>query len=135
MGVSSQWQAFLLWRNSSGVTFGVTDPLFGRDPAFYVFSLPWLEFLQGWLFSSAVGVTFSPDRAPSSGAASARRRARGGSGWPRRTRAHLSVLLGLIMFVKAWGYYLGRFDLLLSQRGSCRAPRTRRERAAPGARS
>ena len=33
------------------------------------------------------------------------------------TRAHLSVLLGLIMLAKAWGYYLGRFDLLGSTRG------------------
>ena len=32
-------------------------------------------------------------------------------------RAHLSVLLGLILLVKAWGYYLGRFDLLTSPRG------------------
>ena len=32
-------------------------------------------------------------------------------------RAHLSVLLGLIMLTKAWGYYLGRFDLLTSPRG------------------
>jgi len=27
------------------------------------------------------------------------------------TRAHLSVLLGLIMLAKAWGYYLGRLDV------------------------
>ena len=33
------------------------------------------------------------------------------------TRAHLSVLLGVIMLIKAWGYYLGRFDLLSSRRG------------------
>ena len=32
-------------------------------------------------------------------------------------RAHLSVLLGLILLAKAWGYYLGRFDLLTSDRG------------------
>ena len=32
-------------------------------------------------------------------------------------RAHISVLLGLIVLVKAWGYYLGRFDLLVSPRG------------------
>ena len=32
-------------------------------------------------------------------------------------RAHLSVLLGLIMLVKAWGYWLGRYDLLTSSRG------------------
>ena len=32
-------------------------------------------------------------------------------------RAHLSVLLGLVLLAKAWGYYLGRFDLLTSNRG------------------
>src|ERR687892_536225 len=34
-----------------------------------------------------------------------------------QVRAHLSVLLGLILLAKAWGYYLGRFDLLTSERG------------------
>jgi uncharacterized membrane protein (UPF0182 family) len=34
-----------------------------------------------------------------------------------QVKAHLSVLLGLIMFAKAWGYYLGQFDLLRSSRG------------------
>src|SRR4029077_2694681 len=29
----------------------------------------------------------------------------------------LSVLLGVLLLVKAWGYYLGKFDLLVSQRG------------------
>jgi hypothetical protein len=115
--VSGRWQTFLLWRNASGITFGHPEPLFGRDPSFYVFSLPWLRFLQGWLFSALVGVTvltaiahffwggirpqapaFADKVAPS-------------------VRAHLSVLLGLILLVKAWGYYLGRFDLLTSTRG------------------
>ena len=108
---------FLLWRNGSGLSFGSTEPIFHRDPSFYVFSLPWLRFLQGWLFSSLVGVTlivgiahfvwggiqpqapvFADKVAPA-------------------VRAHLSVLLGLIFLVKAWGYYLGRFDLLTSPRG------------------
>jgi uncharacterized protein len=116
-GVSGRWQEFVLWRNASGITFGNPEPLFDRDPSFYVFSLPWLRFLQGWLFSSLVGVTvitaiahffwggirpqapaFADKVAPS-------------------VRAHLSVLLGLILLVKAWGYYLGRFDLLTSTRG------------------
>ena len=117
IGVSRQWQVFLLWRNSSGITFGDADPLFQRDPAFYIFSLPWLKFLQGWLFSSLVGVTFLTAIAHFFW----------GGIWPQArtwaervapaTRAHLSVLLGLIMLTKAWGYYLGRFDLLTSRRG------------------
>jgi hypothetical protein len=117
IGVSRQWQVFLLWRHSSGVAFGAPEQLFDRDPAFYIFSLPWLKFLQGWLFSSLVGVTFLTAIAhllwggirPQA------------SSWAERvapaTRAHLSVLLGLIMLVKAWGYYLGKFDLLTSRRG------------------
>jgi uncharacterized membrane protein (UPF0182 family) len=118
IGVSGQWQTFLLWRNSAGVAFGTPEPLFHRDPAFYIFTLPWLRFLQGWLFSTLVGVTFLTTigyflfggitpQAP------------GGLGQKvdPAVRAHLSVLLGLIMLVKAWGYYLGRFDLLTSKRG------------------
>ena len=27
------------------------------------------------------------------------------------------MLLGLLLLVKAWGYYLGKFDLLVSPRG------------------
>jgi uncharacterized membrane protein (UPF0182 family) len=34
-----------------------------------------------------------------------------------QVKAHLSVLLGLIVLVKAWGYRLGQFDLLVSERG------------------
>jgi uncharacterized protein len=117
LSVTHQWQTFLLWRNGHGLSFGSPEPLFHRDPAFYVFSLPWLRFLQGWLFSALVGVTvivalahflwggiqpqapvFADKAAPA-------------------VRAHLSVLLGLIMLAKAWGYYLGRFDLLTSPRG------------------
>ena len=81
--------------------------MFGRDPAFYVFSLPWLKFLQGWLFSSLVGVTFITGIAHFLwGGIRPQARA-----WADKVapadRAHLSVLLGLIMLAKAWGYYLG----------------------------
>lgn len=115
LGVTAQWRTFLLWRNSSGVTFGNPDPVFHRDPAFYVFSLPWLKFLQGWLFSSLVGVTFI----------SAVAHYVWGGIRPQSTvekvtpqvKAHLSVLLGVIILTKAWGYQLGKFDLLTSPRG------------------
>ena len=117
IGVSRQWQVFLLWRNSSGIDFGNPEQLFDRDPAFYIFSLPWLKFLQGWLFSAFVGVTFLTAIAHFFWGG-IRPQART---WAERvapaTRAHLSVLLGLIMLIKAWGYYLGRYDLLTSRRG------------------
>ncbi len=118
IGASGKWQTFLLWRSSSGVTFGHPEPLFGRDPAFYVFSMPWLRFVQGWLFSSLVGVTFITAMGHYLwGGIRPQARA-----WEDKVtpavRAHLSVLLALIMLAKAWGYYLGRFDLLTSTRGA-----------------
>ncbi|HEX7248112.1 MAG TPA: UPF0182 family protein, partial [Actinomycetota bacterium] len=117
IGVSRQWQVFLLWRHSGGIEFGNAEPLFDRDPAFYIFSLPWLRFLQGWLFSSLVGVTFLTAIAHFFwGGIRPQARTWGDRVVPA-TRAHLSVLLGLIMLAKAWGYFLGTFDLLTSRRG------------------
>ena len=117
LGVTGQWRTFLVWRNSGGITFGDTEAQFGRDAAFYVFSLPWLEFVQGWLFSALVGVLLISAVAhylwggirPNAPAFAEK--------VTPQVKAHLSVLLGLIMLTKAWGYYLGQFDLLTSARG------------------
>lgn len=115
VGVSAQWKVFLLWRNSSGVAFGTPDPVFNLDPAFYIFQLPFLKLIQGWLFSSLVSVTVLTAVAHYLWGG-IRPQAVGEKVTPQ-VKAHLSVLLGLIVIVKAWGYYLGRFDLLTSERG------------------
>ena len=117
VGATTHWQTYLLWRNGAGLMFGNPEPLFDRDPAFYVFSLPWLQYMQGWLFSSLVWVTLL-----TAGAhyvwGGIRPQAQGfGEKVSPQVKAHLSVLLGLIMLTKAWGYYLGQFDLLTSTRG------------------
>jgi uncharacterized protein len=115
IAASGQWVVFQLWRHSSGVTFGTTDPIFHKDPAFYIFKLPFLEYVQGWLFSALVGVTvivaimhylFGGIRLQSPG-----------ERVTPQVKVHLSVLLGLIMLTKAWGYWLGRYNLLVSNRG------------------
>src|SRR5919197_3078161 len=115
IGAASQWQTFLLWRYSGGISFQVADPIFHRDASFYIFKLPFLHFVQGWLFSSLVGVTVVTAIAHylSGGI----RTQSAGERVSPQVKAHLSVLLGVIMLAKAWGYYLGRFDLLLSSRG------------------
>ena len=116
-GVTTQWRTFLLWRNGSGLEFGSPEPLFGRDPAFYVFSLPWLKFVQGWLFSALVGITILTALAHYLwGGIQPQAQALGEKVTPQ-VKAHLSVLIGLIVLTKAWGYYLGQFDLLTSPRG------------------
>jgi len=114
-GVSGQWEVYQLWRVSDQVTFGVADPVFGNDASFYVLSLPFQRFVQSWLFTSLVVITLV-----AAGAhylwGGIRVRAVGERVTPQ-VKAHLSVLLGLIVLVKAWGYRLGQFDLLVSERG------------------
>ena len=117
LAASGHWQEFLLWRSSGGIAFGSPDAVFGRDPAFYVFTLPWLKYLQGWLFGSLVAVTVIAGIGHFL-QGGIRPQAVGLSDKvDPQVRAHLSVLLGLVLLAKAWGYYLGRFDLLTSDRG------------------
>jgi uncharacterized protein len=115
VGVSQQWETFLLWRGSGGIEFGRIDPIFDRDVSYYVFQLPFLEFVQGWLFSSLVGVTVIVAIAHYLWGGI---RTQGvGERVAPQVKVHLSVLLGLIVLTKAWGYWLGQFHLLLSPRG------------------
>jgi hypothetical protein len=114
---AAHWQTFLLWSSSSGIEFGAQEDLFGRDPAFYVFTLPWMRYLQSWVFAAFVGITILTAAAHLfNGGIRPQARSWSDKVTPA-VRAHLSVLLGLIMLSKAWGYYLGRFDLLTSGRG------------------
>lgn len=115
IGAATKWQTFLLWRNGSGLSFGVKDPQFGRDVAYYVFAQPWLTFVQGWLFASLVGVTLLTGIGHYLWG-NIRPQGPGEKVTPQ-VKAHLSVLIGLVVFVKAWGYWLERFDLLVSPRG------------------
>jgi uncharacterized protein len=113
LAVSANWEPFLLWRNA--VEVGATDPVFDVDVGYYLFSLPFLEFLQTWLFTSLV----------LTGLLTAGAHYLLGSIRPEATekvmpaaRVHLSVLLALILAVRAWGYWLDRYALNFSQRGT-----------------
>lgn len=44
---AGQWRTYLLWANQ--VPFGSTDAHFGRDIAFFVFTVPWLQTVIGFL--------------------------------------------------------------------------------------
>ena len=41
---SSQWLVTLQFLNAT--PFGEVDPIFGRDAAFYIFTLPFLDFAR-----------------------------------------------------------------------------------------
>jgi len=44
---AGEWNVWMAWRHS--VPFGQVDPLLGRDVAFYLFTLPFLEFVRSLL--------------------------------------------------------------------------------------
>ncbi len=114
LGNTGSWQSFLLWRNS--VPFGDRDAQFGRDIGFYVFQLPFLRSIFAWLFTSlvlalllsAAGHYLLGGIRPQ---ASSNRIA-------GATQSHLTVLLGLIVALKAWGYWLDKYELVYSTRGA-----------------
>ena len=52
--LADRWEVFLRFWNST--TFGIDDPQFGNDVGFYVFTLPMLHSIQGWLLGLAIVV-------------------------------------------------------------------------------
>ncbi len=111
--VSSEWNSWLLFTHSR--SFGIEDPEFGTDIGFFVFRLPFLSFLSGWLFAALLIVLIVTAVAHylNGGIRMSAQRNR----VTPQVKAHLSVLLGLLALVKAAGYWLQRFDLTVSKRG------------------
>ncbi|MGH9138945.1 MAG: UPF0182 family protein [Acidimicrobiales bacterium] len=114
-GASSQWNQWLLFRH--GGDFGIEDPLFNRDVGFYVFTLPLLDYIVGWLFAALVIVLIVTGVAHYLNGG-IRLQAPGPDRVTPAVRVHLSVLLGVLAIVKAVGYYLDRFELTVSTRGT-----------------
>jgi uncharacterized protein len=111
--VSQQWQTVLLWWN--GTSFGRKDPQFGLDVGFFVFTLPFVEFLVGFL--TAV-VILSAIAAVVAHYLYGGLRVQGPR--PRLTsaaRIHLSVLAAAFLFLRAVAYWLGRYDLTVNNSG------------------
>lgn len=108
-GAATQWQHWLLFEHA--VPFGYSDPQFGRDASFYVFRLPFLSFLVDWLLAALlVTLVISMLAHFLNGTI----RVQGPAHVEPRAIAHLSLLLGLMALVRAWGYYyVDRFILMV----------------------
>ena len=61
-GVSSEWNSWILFTHARD--FGIDDPQFNTDIGFYVFRLPFLTFLVGWLFAASADRADRHDRRP-----------------------------------------------------------------------
>lgn len=114
MAAFGQWSVVLSYLNQT--PFGIADPFFGKDAAFYVFSLPFIKLLQQhlWLvllvsliLSAGLYYILGDIR----------------SGFrrlvvERKARVHLSILIALLFAIKAWGYQISIWDLMYSPRGA-----------------
>ncbi|WP_084386909.1 UPF0182 family protein [Anabaena sp. CA = ATCC 33047] len=95
--------------------FNSTEPLFGLDISFYVFSLPFWELLELWLMGmflygfAAVALTYllSADSL-SQGIF---------PGLTSQQQRHLYAMGGLLMLLISFSYWLSRYELVYSARG------------------
>jgi len=110
---SGRWKTWLQWRN--GVPFGLKDPQFHRDISYYAFTLPMQRFLLSMLFAVVV-VSLLAVLATAYLSGGLRPQTAGPKVTPA-TRAHVSVLLGVFVLLKAWAYWLDRYGLNFSRRG------------------
>jgi uncharacterized membrane protein (UPF0182 family) len=108
-----QWQSWLLFTHAK--SFGIKDPQFGKDVGFYIFRLPFIEFVIGWLMVSLILMTVVTAIFHYLNGGIRGQRVR-----PRvrpAVKVHLSVLLALIAIVKAVGYFYQRYELTTSTNG------------------
>ena len=116
---SSQWETWLAWRNA--VPFGQADPILGRDVGFYVFSLPFFQFVRGlaqvlvllvalgagalYFLSGSLTSTFGAMPWMTPGA-----------------RRHLSLLGALFLLLLGTGAWLGQAEQLIEPSGVIYGP-------------
>jgi len=110
---SSSWEKILIYLNRT--SFGITDPIFNKDIGFYMFSLPFWEFVRNWLsfalafIAVVVAAIYIIKKAVK---------------YEYKkliietpVKVHLSLLIGLILVLKSWQYWLNAFKILYSTRG------------------
>jgi uncharacterized membrane protein (UPF0182 family) len=112
---AAYWKEYLMFINAAPFGSMPADPLFQKDMGFYIFDLPFYNFLYSWLMTSTVmialfsiffhvlngGILWSNNRLELSLFA----------------RAHISSLLAAIVILFGSGYRLKAYDLLYSQIG------------------
>jgi uncharacterized protein len=104
---SQQWKTVQLWLNR--VPFGQKDAQFNMDIGFFVFTLPWLQFLVG--FITAVVFLAALAALVTHYLYGGLRLQGGGQRLTSAARVHLSVLAALFILLRGIDYWLGRFAL------------------------
>jgi uncharacterized protein len=113
LSAAGRWRTWLLWRN--GQSFGTKDPQFGRDISYFTFTYPFQRFVLGFLFAMLlVSLLVAAFTHYLYGGIRLQTQ---GERVIAAAKAHLSVLLGLFVLLKAVAYWLDRYGLAFSPRG------------------
>ncbi|MGH7356160.1 MAG: UPF0182 family protein [Candidatus Rokuibacteriota bacterium] len=110
---SAAWETILGYFNRT--PFAITDPVFGRDLAFFVFELPLWRLLHGWalaLVAATVALTLAVYVLQRSLVLTTR-----GPRLAAGARTHLLFLGATLLALKAVGFWLDRFEIVFSPRG------------------
>ena len=109
---AAEWETWLQFSNAT--PFGADDPVFGKDLAFYVFRMPFYNFLHGWLLGAAIVILLA-----TVGLYFVKFSLRDlGFQFTTGLKVHASVVAATILFLLAVGHWLDRWDLLLSDQGT-----------------
>ncbi|MGB6163432.1 MAG: UPF0182 family protein [Pseudonocardiaceae bacterium] len=106
------WQTVQMFLH--GTSFGISDPQFHKDVGFYAFQLPFYQTLLGWAFVTVV-VSFIGALLTHYLFGGLRLAGRGGQ-LSGPARVQLGVLAGVFVLLKAFAYFLDRYELMFSQR-------------------
>ncbi|MGQ9610849.1 MAG: UPF0182 family membrane protein [bacterium] len=114
LSASGQWEPYQRFVKSDGISFSsidpqnYKDPIFKNDISYYIFKIPFLRFVRGWLFSSFLLITIGTGALYGITSGFVGRRIR----LSTAGRAHLFVLFSIILLLLAWGRLFAMYDLL-----------------------
>ena len=109
------WETYLKFRHQA--TFGVTDPIFGRDIAFYFFTLPALDAASGLLMLIAIVSLIGSALIYLAHGAIDLGQSRIGFNIDRGARSHLFCLFAALSLILAFEAYLAKPNLLFGGSG------------------
>ncbi|ACV77994.1 UPF0182 family membrane protein [Nakamurella multipartita] len=112
LSAQSDWTVVQLWLH--GGDFGTADPQFGNDVGFYVFTLPMIQLVLGWLFL-IIAICFILVAVVQYLFGGIRLSGPGRKVTPQATM-QLSLLVAAFVLLKAVQYWYDRYELLFSNR-------------------
>lgn len=110
---ASQWETWLKYQYPA--PFGVVDPLYSRDIGFYVFTLPFYQFLYSFFIATTIlSIIVAALLYFAYGEIRLTLR---GLRFSKGARIHLFMMAALLLLLTGIHFYLSTYDLLYSERG------------------